>query len=91
MYWYVLVCTDRVIDIVCDVPANTAQSIGYVRLDINLPKPSRIEFQDQDLAPLLALPHGQSTFTGLATLSGRHEAGRLGMDWRKSARRVGVP
>ena len=38
--------------------AGTIQSAGCVRLDINLLKPSRLEFQDQDIAPDVALPLG---------------------------------
>ena len=47
-----------ILDILHDAQAGTIQSAGCVRLDINLLKPSRLEFQDQDLAPSLALPLG---------------------------------
>jgi len=40
------------------ISANSKQSTGCIRLDINLLKPSRIEFQAPDSAPLLALPYG---------------------------------
>jgi hypothetical protein len=58
MYCYVLLCTHVVLDKFCDVQANSKQSTGCVRLDINLLKPSRIVFPAQDFAPHLALPHG---------------------------------
>jgi hypothetical protein len=38
--------------------AATLQSAGCVRLDINLLKPSRLEFPDQEHTPKLALPDG---------------------------------
>jgi hypothetical protein len=41
-----------------DAQASTIQTAGCVHLDINLLKPSRLEFQDQDLASNLALPVG---------------------------------
>ena len=46
------------LDTLHDAQAGTIQSAGCVRLDTNLLKPSRLEFQDpgQDLAPKLALP-----------------------------------
>ena len=47
-----------VLDILYDAQPGTIQSAGCVRLDINLLKPSRIKFRDQDLAPKLALPVG---------------------------------
>ncbi len=57
MNWYVLVCW-IVLGIFYDAQASTIQSAGCVCLDINLLKPSRLEFQDQDLAPNLALHVG---------------------------------
>ena len=39
--------------------ANTANSTGCVRLDLNLLKPSRIEFR-QDSGPELTVPDGQA-------------------------------
>ncbi len=47
-----------VLDLLYDAQASTIQTAGCVRLDINLLKPSRLEFQDQDLPPNLALPVG---------------------------------
>ncbi len=47
-----------VLDISYDAQAGTVQLAGCVRLDINFFKPSKIEFQDQDLAPKVALPVG---------------------------------
>jgi hypothetical protein len=44
----------------CDMQANTANSTGCVRLDINLLKPSRIEFP-QDSGPQLTVPDQQAT------------------------------
>ncbi len=44
----------------CDVQANSKQLTGCVRLDINLLKPSRIEFA-QDPAPSLSLQDGRQT------------------------------
>jgi hypothetical protein len=41
--------------------AATLQSAGCVRLDINLLKPSRLEFPDQEHTPKLALPVGHSS------------------------------
>ena len=58
MYLHILVCTECILDIVCNVQANSKQSTGCVRLDINLLKPSRIELQGQDPAPALGLHHG---------------------------------
>jgi hypothetical protein len=58
MYLFVLEFTDCVINIIFDVQANTKQSTGCVHLNINLLKPSRIEFQEPVPAPPLALPHG---------------------------------
>ena len=46
------------LDIMYVAQAGTIQSAGCVRLDINLLKPSRLEFQDQDIAPDVALPLG---------------------------------
>ncbi len=43
----------------CDMQANTANSTGCVRLDINLLKPSRIEFL-QDAGPQLTVPDQQA-------------------------------
>ncbi len=40
----------------CDVQAHSIQSAGCVRLDINLIKPSRLEFPADALAPKLHLP-----------------------------------
>jgi hypothetical protein len=47
-----------ILDILYDAQADTIQSSGCVRLDINLLKPSRLDFQDQDLTPYLTLPVG---------------------------------
>jgi hypothetical protein len=58
MYLYVLVRNSRILDIVCNLQANSKQSTGCVRLDINLLKPSRIELQGQDPAPTMALHYG---------------------------------
>ena len=44
----------------CSVQANSKNSAGCVRLDINLLKPSRIEFA-QDPSPSLSLPDGHRT------------------------------
>ena len=44
----------------CSVQANSKNSAGCVRLDINLLKPSRIEFV-QDTSPSLSLPDGHRT------------------------------
>ena len=44
----------------CSVQANSKNSAGCVRLDINLLKPSRIEFV-QDPSPSLSLPDGHRT------------------------------
>jgi hypothetical protein len=61
-----------------------------VRFDINLLKPSRLQFQDQDLAPNLALPVGPAFLSRLVGIYlqdqppcsalAAHQAGR--MDWR---------
>jgi hypothetical protein len=61
MYYYALVHTGMfylIPDILYHAQADTRQSSGCVRLDINLLKPSRLNFQDQDLAPNLTLPVG---------------------------------
>ena len=61
MYSYVLVRTGKycvALDILYDAQPSTIQTAGCELLDINLLKPSRLEFQDQDLAPNLALPVG---------------------------------
>jgi hypothetical protein len=61
MYSYALVHTGVyciVLVILYNAQASTIQTAGCVCLDINLLKPSRLEFQDQDLAPNLALPVG---------------------------------
>jgi hypothetical protein len=47
MYKYVLICTKLVLDMVYCVQANSKQSTGCVRFDINLLKPSRVELQGQ--------------------------------------------
>ena len=55
----VLVCTCMycvLLDKMCNVQAHTKQSAGTVRLDINLLKPSRLEFPAQALATPLPLP-----------------------------------
>ena len=52
--WYVQVCTCLT---GCPVQANSKNSTGCVRLDINLLKPSRLEFA-QDPSPSLSLPDG---------------------------------
>ena len=57
-YQYIPVCTCMYLDIMYVAQAGTIQSAGCVRLDINLLKPSRLEFQDQDIAPDVALPLG---------------------------------
>jgi hypothetical protein len=56
MYQYVLVRT--VLDMLYGAQAGTLQSAGCVRLDINVLKPSRLEFPDQHHTPDLALPVG---------------------------------
>ena len=56
---YVLVCACMyylVLDILCDYQANSMQSAGCVRHDINLLKPIRLKFSVDALAPSLPLP-----------------------------------
>jgi hypothetical protein len=56
-YQHILECTSLYcisFDIWLNVQAGTIQSAGCVRLDVNLLKPSRLELQDQDLAPNMA-------------------------------------
>jgi hypothetical protein len=71
MYSYVLVRTGMyciVLDILYDAQASTIQTAGCVRFDINLLKPSRLQFQEQDLAPNgpnLALPVGHRSCSSL--------------------------
>ncbi len=45
-----------VLDRMCDIQAHSIQSAGSVRLDINLLKPSRLEFPAEALATQLPLP-----------------------------------
>ena len=68
MYMYInLTC--------CAWQANTRSSTGCVRLDINLLKPARIEFAEQQHPPypylmeLIPLQSGESTCIGLLILS----------------------
>ncbi len=55
MYQYILSCNSFLLRCLCDVQANSKNSSGCVQLDINLLKPSRVEFL-QDKAPLLSVP-----------------------------------
>ena len=81
MYWYVLVCTVIKLDIPCNVQANTKQSTGCVRLDINLLKPSRIELQGQDPAPTVALPSGHPSSSSPDWLEYVYRTGHPVLRW----------
>ncbi len=81
MYWYVLVCTVIKLDIPCNVQANTKQSTGCVRLDINLLKPSRIELQGQGPAPAVALPSGHPSLSSPDWLEYVYRTGHPVLRW----------
>ena len=55
MYQYIWSCNSFLLCCHCVVQANSKNSSGCVQLDINLLKPSRVEFL-QDKAPLLSVP-----------------------------------
>ena len=55
MYQYILSCNSFVLCCLCVLQANSKNSSGCVHLDINLLKPSRVEFL-QDPTPLLSVP-----------------------------------
>ena len=80
--------------------ANSKQSTGYVRLDINLLKSRRIDLKEQDPAPPMTLLHGNPSSSSPDWLKYVYRTSHpvlrwlptaCIMDWRKPARGVGLP
>ena len=61
--------------------AGTIQSAGCVRLDINLLKPSRLEFPDQEHTPKLALPVGHRSCSSPDWLEYIYRTGHPVLRW----------